>query len=138
MRPKTEPSSPQKVEVSYDAARRVVIAHPRWTLTTAADVQAWLQDWKDALKPYPPKSDIVVILDDFHVRGEAFTAWGEARAELTKNYFGVSFRVNIEPLVRAAALTSGVLYNSVTAEAPTVEAAIEGILAARTRAADST
>jgi len=125
--------SPQTIEIRHDTANDILIARPRWTLATKADVVAWHKNWVDLLTPYVAKKkpDIVVVLDEFRITGEAITLWGEYRADLNKNYFGISYRVNADSKVHITTLTSGMNYNASTAEAPTVEDAIQAILAVR-------
>lgn len=126
-------ATPNRIEFEYDAAHDVVIARARWTLATRADCIAWRQQWHDGLAPYSKarKPDVVIVLDEFHVLGEAVLCWGEYRADLVKNDMRISFRVNPELRVRVGILTSGVAYDAATAEAPTVADATAGILAAR-------
>jgi len=129
-------ASPQKIEVEFDSRNDLLIARPKWDLKTRADVQAWHKNWIDVLAPYAKdkRPDVVVVLDEFRVSGEAIKIWGEYRADLNSKYFGISYRVNPESRVRIAILTSGVAYNSATAEAPTIQDAVKAILAVRRNA----
>jgi hypothetical protein len=123
------------IEVEHDVFNDLLIARPRWTLITRQDVEAWHAMWIQVLKPFRKKIDLVIVLDDFRVSGEAAMVWGEARADLDKHHFGLSYRVHSSVVVRVGTLTSGVTYNAATAEAPTVELAVEGIKTARLAAA---
>jgi hypothetical protein len=124
------------IEFRYDLVNDIVIATPRCTLRTREDVLAWHQEWKQGLRQFTleHKPDVIIVLDEFHVVDAALPLWGEYRAELNSQDMGISFRVRPTPPVRVTVITSGVRYRAQTAEADTVEAAIEGIRAIRRRA----
>lgn len=124
------------IDFRYDLVNDIVIATVHWTLRTREDVAAWHQEWKQGLKQFTleHKPDVVIVLDDFHVQDEALSLWGEYRADLNKKYMGITYRVRGDTAVRVTILTSGMRFNAPTAEANTVEEAIECIKAIRRRA----
>jgi hypothetical protein len=124
------------IDFRYDPVNDIVIAIVQWTLSTREDVLAWHQEWKRGLRQFTleHKPDVVIVLDDFHVRDEALSLWGEYRADLTNKYMGISYRVRGDTAVRVTIITSGVRYNASTAEANSVEEAVECIKAIRRRA----
>ena len=123
-----------RIRFTYDTEEDVVIATPEWTIETEEDCEVWRQQWVDYLEPYGRKMDCVMVLDDFHVAADVASFWGKLRAEINRKYLRHSFRVHAEMRVRTFALTSGIRFDAATAEAVSVEAAIEGIRDARRRA----
>jgi hypothetical protein len=124
---------PGKIHFTYDPVNDIVIATPRWSITTEQDCHAWLEEWAAHLSTYGRKVDCVVVLDDFHVDAQIASQWGEYRARLNNTYFRHSYRVNADPTVKLFIQTSGVRFNAATGEAPSVEGAIAGILDARNK-----
>jgi hypothetical protein len=124
---------PGKIHFKYDAANDIVIATPRWRIVTAQDCDTWLNEWAAHLSTYGRKVDCVVVLDEFHVDARIASEWGEYRARLNNTYFRHSYRVHADQTVKLFIHTSGVRFNAATGEAPTVEDAIAGILAERSR-----
>jgi hypothetical protein len=125
---------PGTIDFKYDAAQDIVIATPSWRIVTKEDCEVWFREWQSYLTKFKRKVDCIVVLDDFHVDPAIAPAWGEYRAKLNIDYFRHSFRVNADPTVRLFCKTSGVRFNAASAEAPSVEDAILGILDARKRA----
>jgi hypothetical protein len=124
------------IDFRYDLVNDIVIANVQWTLCTREDVLAWHQEWRHGLKQFTleHKPDVVIVLDDFHVRDEALSLWGEYRADLTHKYMGINYHVRGDTAVRVTIITSGVRFNASTAEANSVEEAVECIKAIRRRA----
>ncbi|QSQ27763.1 hypothetical protein JY651_23925 [Pyxidicoccus parkwayensis] len=124
------------IDFRYDLVNDIVIATVHYTLRTREDVLAWHQEWKRGLKQFTleRKPDVVIVLDDFHVQDEALSLWGTFRADLTRNHMGINYCVGGDTAVRVTIFTSGVRFNAPTAEADTVEEAIECIRAVRRRA----
>jgi hypothetical protein len=122
---------PGTIEFTYDAAKDIVIAVPKWNIETKEDCEIWYTQWEAHLSKYGRKVDCVVVLDDFHIGPRIASAWGEYRAKLNNTYFRHSFRVHADPTVKIFIQTSGVRFNAAAGEAATVEGAIEGILDAR-------
>jgi hypothetical protein len=125
---------PGTIDFSYDAAKDIVIAVPKWTIASLEDCEAWFRQWADYLGAYGRKVDCVVVLDDFHIQPRIAAKWGEYRAKLNNTYFRHSFRVHADPTVKLFIQTSGVRFHAASGEAATVEGAIEGILDARKKA----
>jgi hypothetical protein len=125
---------PGTIAFDYDTARDVLVAIPRWTINTKEDCEAWYAQWAAELSKFGRKVDCVVVLNDFHVHPAIASEWGEYRARLNNEFFRHSFRVNADATVKLFVQTSGVRFNAATSEADSVEAAIEGILAARKKA----
>jgi hypothetical protein len=124
---------PGKISFTYDAANDIVVAVPKWTIATEQDCETWFNEWAAHLARYGRKVDCIVVLNDFHVDARVASRWGEYRARLNNTYFRHSYRVNADPTVKLFVQTSGVRFKAATAEAPTVEGAIEGILDARAK-----
>jgi hypothetical protein len=125
---------PGTIDFKYDATNDIVVAVPRWTIASREDCELWYSQWAAQLSKYGRKVDCVVVLDEFHVDARIASEWGEYRAKLNTSYFRHSFRVHADPTVKLFIQTSGVRFNAATGEAPTVEDAIAGILAARKKA----
>ncbi|WP_163996962.1 hypothetical protein [Pyxidicoccus caerfyrddinensis] len=123
------------IDFRYDPVNDIVIAIVQWTLSTREDVLAWHQEWKRGLRQFTleHKPDVVIVLDDFHVRDEALSLWGEYRADLNNHYMRITYRVRADTAVRVTIITSGVRFNAPTAEAPSVEEAVECIQTIRRR-----
>jgi hypothetical protein len=119
------------IDFRYDSARDVLIATPRWKITTKEDCEAWYEQWEAHVSKSGRKVDCVVVLDDFHVHPAIASEWGEYRARLNNRFFRHSYRVDADATVKLFVKTSGVRFNAATSEAESVEAAIEGILEAR-------
>jgi hypothetical protein len=124
---------PGTIDFRYDAAKDIVVATPRWRISTKEDCEVWFDQWASHLTKYKRKVDCVVVLDDFHVDAQIASAWGEYRAKLNIDFFRHSYRVHADATVKLFIKTSGVRFNAATGEAASVEAAIEGILEARKR-----
>src|SRR5512145_181023 len=122
------------IRFSYDQDNDVIIAVPDWTIETEQDCEQWRRQWVDYLEPYGRKMDCAIVLDRFHVSSDIASHWGRLRAQINRKYIRFSFRVHSEARVRTFALTSGLRYDAASAEAPSVEAAIEGIRDARKKA----
>ena len=123
-----------QIRFKYDPQEDIVIATPEWTIKTEEDCEVWRRQWVDYLEPYGRKMDCVMVLDDFHVAADVAALWGKLRADINKKYIRHSFRVHSEMPVRTFVLTSGIRFDAASAEAASVEAAIEGIRDARRRA----
>lgn len=122
------------IQWHYDQANAVLVAKVQWSIRTADDVAAWLQQWKDIFARYPRKVDLVAVMDEFHVDAAMAPAWGRQRAELLREHTRFSCRVSCSPKVHTFVITSGIRYDAAADEAPTVEAALEKIRAARVSA----
>ena len=125
---------PGKIDFTYDEARDIIVAVPRWSISTDQDCDTWFKEWAGYLSTYGRKVDCIVVLDDFHVDARIASRWGEYRALLNNTYFRHSFRVHADQTVKIFIQTSGVRFNAATGEAPTLEDAIEGVLDARRKA----
>jgi hypothetical protein len=123
-----------RIRFRYDPDNDVIIATPEWNIESEQGCEEWRQQWVDFLEPYGRKMDCIMVLDKFHVAAEIASTWGKRRAEINKKYIRFSFRVNSEMQVRTFVLTSGIRYDAASAEAVSVEAAIEGIRDARIKA----
>jgi hypothetical protein len=122
------------IDFVHDASDDLVIATPRWTISTREDCEFWYQQWVSYLSKFGRKVDCIMVLDDFHVDGAIASTWGEYRARINNEHIRYSYRVNSDWMVRTFVLTSGLRYNAATGEAESVEAAIEGIKARRAEA----
>jgi uncharacterized protein (DUF1919 family) len=122
------------IRFDYDQENDVLIAVPEWTIESEEDCEEWSRQWVEHLEPFGRKMDCAIVLDHFHVSSEVAVSWGRRRAEINKKYLRFSFRVHSDVQVRTFALTSGLRYDAASAEAASVDAAIEGIRDARKRA----
>jgi hypothetical protein len=120
-----------QIQFEYDALHDLVVARPSWVIVTEDDCRLWRQQWVDYLEKFGRKVDCVMVLDEFQVDGGIASTWGRYRAEVNREYIRFSFRVHSALRVRTFILTSGIRYDAASAEAASVEAAIEGILEAR-------
>lgn len=121
-----------RIEFQFDRAHRIVIARPRWTITTEADCARWYHEYESYFSglgkgPF----DVIFVLDEFTVAPDVLSTWGKYRAEMVSKFTRHSFRVNASRRVITASYTSAALYNAASDEAPDIESATAGILAAR-------
>jgi hypothetical protein len=123
-----------EIQFEYDGDHDIVIARPVWHIATEEDCRTWRRQWVDYLEPFGRKVDCIMVLDDFRVDAEIAAIWGRYRAEINREYIRLSFRVHPDLRVRTFTLTSGIRYDAASAEAASVEAAVEGIIDARQKA----
>jgi hypothetical protein len=124
------------IHFHHDQQNDIVIATPHWKITTEADVLAWFAQYERYMKRHAHKMDFIFVLDDFDVHPSIGSKWGEYRAKVHQQFTRFNYRVHSKRDVKLFVNTSGVRYNVSTAEAASVEDAIQGILEAR-RAAQS-
>jgi hypothetical protein len=122
---------PGSIDFVHDAENDVLIATPRWRISTDEDCEVWYRQWVGHLSGYGRKMDCVMVLDEFHVDAAIASKWGEYRARINNDHLRFSYRVHSDWMVRTFVLTSGLKYNAATGEAASIEAAIEGIKALR-------
>jgi len=120
-----------RIEFQYDAVNDLIIATPRWTIETEADVDAWYEQYASYAQKFGRKMDMVIVLDHFEIKPGIGVTWGVARGRIHKQFTRFNYRVHASNRVKLFVNTSGVRYNVATEEAATIEDAIEGILAAR-------
>jgi hypothetical protein len=120
------------VEFRYDLENDVVIATPRWTLATSAEVMRWYELHVSYFggRFRSPKS-LITRNDAFDVVPQVAALWGSYRAKLHETHVKSSISVNSNPRVRLTTNTSGVRYGIGAIETKTVEEAIAAIVAAR-------
>lgn len=123
-----------RIHFSYDQDDDVIVAIPDWTIETEEDCEEWRRQWVEHLERYGRRMDCAIVLDRFHVASDVAVLWGQRRAEINRKYLRFSFRVHSDVKVRTFVLTSGIRYDAASAEAASVEAAIEGIRDARKKA----
>ena len=121
------------IEFTHDSENDVVIVTPRWSIETTADIKAWADQWSGWFEQHRrgKKSDVVIVLHEFHVAKPVAREWGVARAAMVERYMRYSFRVDADSIVSFYVNTSGAKYNVATNEAASVADAIAGILNAR-------
>jgi hypothetical protein len=119
------------IEFQHDRANDLIIAIPRWTIETDADVAQWYQQYASYMQSFARKMDMVIVLDHFEIKGTIGVAWGVARAKIHQTFTRFNYRVHASHRFRLYVNTSGVRYDVATQEAATIEDAIDGILAAR-------
>jgi hypothetical protein len=122
------------IDFTFDAEADVVVARPRWTITSALECEVWFRQWTDYLAPFGRKVDCIIVLDDFYVDQAVAGLWGEYRARLTNEYHRFSCRVRSNWSVRTYVLASGARFGAAVGEAESVEAALESIGKARRQA----
>jgi hypothetical protein len=128
---------PGHIDFRFDEADEILFAHVHWKITTEQDVHEWFGQWETYFKREGlERVDCVIVVDGLEIAPSIGKLWGQYRALLVKNYTRFSFRVHENATVRTFTNTSGVLYNTATAEAKTIEDAIEGIKAARQQQID--
>lgn len=115
------------IDFKYDETNDVVIATLHWSIESVEDCKIWYQQWVDFLAPFKRKMDVVMILDDFHVKASYSVEWGQYRARVIHDYTRFTYRVNADLSTGIFVKTSGARYNASTNEANSVEAAIEAI-----------
>jgi hypothetical protein len=120
------------IDFRYDFDHDIVVARPRWTLDTTAEVMRWYQLHAKYFggRFHGPK-DLIVVNDDFDVAPKVATVWGSYRAKLHETLVRHAVRVNSNARVRLTTNTSGVRYSVSTLEAVSMEEAIAAILAVR-------
>jgi hypothetical protein len=122
---------PGTIDFVFDAENDVVIARPKWTISTAEDCEVWFKEWATYLSRFGRKVDCVIVLDDFFVDEAIAATWGEYRARLTNEYHRFSCRVHSNWSVRTYVLSSGARFGVASSEAESVEAALDHIRQAR-------
>jgi hypothetical protein len=125
---------PGTIEFTFDADNDVVIARPKWSISTPEDCETWFAEWTSYLSSFGRKIDCIIVLDDFFVDEGIATLWGEYRARLTNEYHRFSCRVHSNWDVRTYVLSSGARFGVAANEAESVEAALDSIRKARERA----
>lgn len=129
---------PGTIEFRHDMVHDIVIARPRWTLDTPADVLRWYQLHVSYFTGrFREKKDVVAMHDAFDVHPKVATLWGQYRATLLGTYVRHSVRVANNARVRMTMNTSAVRYRVSAVEGSSLEDAIEIIRAAREAAAES-
>jgi hypothetical protein len=122
---------PERMFFKYDKQNDIVIATPNWNIVDENDCQVWYDEWVSYLKIFNRKMDCIMVLDDFKVNPEIASRWGEYRAKINRDHIRYGYRVNPDFSVSIHIKTSGIRYNAASAEAASVEDAIEAIKAAR-------
>jgi hypothetical protein len=125
---------PGTIEFAFDTENDIVVARPKWTISTPEDCEVWFQEWTAYLSPFGRKMDCIIVLDDFVVEESIAVAWGEYRARLTNGYHRFSCRVHSNWNVRGYVLSSGARFGVAMSEAESVDAALDYIRQARRRA----
>lgn len=122
------------VDFRYDTTNDLVVAVPRWVIETPDDVRAWYEQYASYFEAnFKRPVDVIIVLDDFHIKASVAVLWGEHRAKIHQRFTRYSFRVHSDSHVRLFVDTSGARYDVSTLEAATVDGAIEGIKALRER-----
>jgi hypothetical protein len=122
---------PGYINFKYDKPNDIVVAIPNWHIVDENDCQVWYDEWVTYLKIFNRKMDCIMVLDDFKVESEIASRWGEYRAKINKDHIRYGYRVNPDFSVSIHIKTSGIRYSAATAEAASLEDAIEAIKAAR-------
>jgi hypothetical protein len=122
---------PGKMKFEYDKENDIVLATPVWHIKDEDDCEVWYNQWVSYSKQFERKMDVIMVLDEFKVESTIASHWGEFRARINKDHIRYGYRVNPELTVSIYIKTSGVRYNAASAEAATVEDAIQAIKDAR-------
>ena len=122
---------PGHIKFKHDKESDVIIADPKWHIVTEEDCKVWYDEWVSYLKIFGRKMDCIMVLDDFSVEPDVARMWGEYRARINKDHIRHGYRVNPDYTVSIYVKTSGIRYNAATAEAASVEDAMQAIFAAR-------
>ncbi len=125
---------PGHIRFRNNIQHRIVIAEPHWHIDNEEDCKAWAAEWRQAMSTFSGKIDCVLLLDDFHVTAAIAQVWGKYRAEVVRDVFRFSYRVNQSKNVSLTSKTSSILYDVQSREAISEEGGIEGILEDRRRA----
>lgn len=126
---------PGHIEFVHDTKTDIVIATPKWKIETEDDCRNWYNEWVSYLSTFSRKVDCIIILDDFSVGSEANAEWGAYRAKINNEFIRFGYRVNPELAVSLFVKTSGIRYRAATAEAASVEDAVQAILEERKKLA---
>jgi hypothetical protein len=118
----------------YEAQYDLVVATPRWTLATAADVTRWYEAnaayfsgrFRDA-------KDVIVMNAAFDVVPRLATLWGRYRTLLQERRARLYVSVASNPRLRLTANTSSAQYGVHAFEVATFDEALEVVLAPRLR-----
>jgi hypothetical protein len=111
----------------------VVVIYVDWDLQNEADLPAWVDAYEQLFQQFQSKVDIIIDLSNFRVSPRMASHFGEARAKVLERYTRRSYRVNINPIAKAMMYTSNVLYGAAANDCPSMEAAIDALLADRAR-----
>jgi hypothetical protein len=120
------------IDFQYDFDHDLVVAKPRWSLDTSAEVMRWYQLHASYFAGrFGSPKDLITVNDDFDVAPKVATLWGSYRAKLQERWVRSSVHVRNNARVRLTTNTSGVRYSVSSVECATVEEAIAAILAVR-------
>lgn len=122
---------PGHIEFVLDEKNDIVIATPKWKIESEAECRGWYDEWVTYLSKFLRKVDCIIILDEFSVNSEVASEWSAYRAKINNEFIRYGYRVNPELAVSLFTKTSGLRYQAATAEAASVEDAIQAILEER-------
>ncbi len=125
---------PGTIDFKYDEKNDIIIAHPRWNISTIEDCKIWYQQWTDYMSKFERKMDVVIELKDFNVEESVSLEWGEYRARLNMNYFRFSYRLNNNLNTGIYTRSSGLRYFVAFNEAKDIESAYEAVKEDRRKA----
>jgi hypothetical protein len=120
---------PGSIDFRYEFQHDIVVARPRWTLETAADVSRWYEAHGRYLGArFSRPKDLITVHDNFVIAPQMGALWESYSARLNESLVRFSAAVNAKGRLR---LASGVGPVARPIEAQTIEEAIAGILARR-------
>jgi hypothetical protein len=120
---------PGTIDFRYEFQHDIVVARPRWTLETAADVSRWYEAHGRYLGArFSRPKDLITVHDSFVIAPQVGALWESYSSRLTESLVRVHAAVNTKTRLR---LASGVGMVARPIEAHTLEEAIAAILARR-------
>jgi len=133
-----DPSSiqPQTIHFEYIEKLNVVVATPVWELKTEEDVRTWFRQYETFYEAhFDEPVDTIFDLSYFHVGPGIGPKFGEYRAKVAKQFTRKTYRCHTDDeRVKTYMYTSAVKYNSEANEFPSFDAAVNALLADRTKA----
>jgi hypothetical protein len=121
-----------KLKFQYLAEHDVLVVTVDWRIDTESDIELWYEAYaRHFRKHFKRKVDLILDLTRFHLNPRIAGPFGEARAKLLREYTGRTYRVKADSVVKTAMYTSHVLHNAPANEFPSIEAALQQLLADR-------
>ena len=124
--------APGTIDFSYDFLHDVVIARPRWTLETAAEVMRWYESHARYFAGrFSRPKDLITIHDAFEVAPQIRSLWQNYEARLQENLVRFAASVMESPAARHARSAGLARDGAAVIVTDTVADAVAAILARR-------
>jgi hypothetical protein len=121
-----------KLKFQYRAEHDVLIVVVDWSVDTEEDLDLWYRAYSSYFrKHFKDKVDVILDLTKFRLNPRMARRFGEVRAKLLREFTRRTYRVNVESVVKTAMYTSHVLHRAPANDFPSIEAALQQLVADR-------